>query len=315
MNEDVKWLFGVLLLFSVFWFASRGLNNKPSTFVIGPVINEEGGQTIRSGSGSTLIGTKVTPKNTKEEISQSLNEASQKATQIQKDLVALEESKKASSLKGKISIQSINYGQTNPAYEYIILQASQSNIQSVLLTGLRIQSTVSGRGVNIPKGVYLPFQNSVNVETPVYLAPGETAYIITGRSPLGTSFKTNKCTGFFNQYQTFNPPLPSRCPAVSSEPLTSPTNQFNDACLDYINTLPICQVITAPSNTISPECHRYVTTEINYTKCIDRHKGDRDFYDNNWRIYLGRDDILWKSRREVIELIDSGGKIIDSRTY
>jgi hypothetical protein len=163
--------------------------------------------------------------------------------------------------------------------------------------------------------VALYFQNQINKEEPIYLAPGETAYIITGRSPLGTSFKLNKCTGFFNQYQSFNPGIPSRCPNPNESDLPNNGTIYNDACRSYINSVPGCRVITDTPANISPECKRYVTEELTYLKCVDKYKNGSDFYDPEWRVYLGRDDGLWKSTREIVQLVDQNGKIIDMVNY
>jgi hypothetical protein len=196
-----------------------------------------------------------------------------------------------------------------------LIKASTKNKEKVLITGLRLQSSVSGRGADIPKGVPLVFQNQLNKEEPVYLSPGDSAYIITGRSPLGISFKLNKCTGFLNQYQAFSPSLPARCPQPDEADLPSNGTIYNDACRNYINALPSCRVILNPPNSLSPECVRYVTNEISYTKCVDKQKNDSDFYDPSWRIYLNRDETLWKTSRELIHLVDENGKVIDAVTY
>jgi hypothetical protein len=45
------------------------------------------------------------------------------------------------------------------------------------------------------------------------------------------------------------------------------------------------------------------------------HKNDEDFYDDEWRIYLGRGEELWKNRRETIILKDQAGKIIKEVSY
>ena len=264
-----------------------------------------GGQ-IRSG------GTQISAT---DEVAQTLRDVQTQAEKIQKEIDQLEQASKASPLSDKISIGKVSRGSTGSVSEYVILKAANTNTEKLLITGLRLESSASGRGVDIPKGVQLPFQNQVNVEQPIYLAAGETAYIITGRSPLGTSFRLNKCTGFFSQFQSFIPSIPGRCPLPSSEPLTKPTNQYNDQCLDYISTLRKCQVVTKPPTNISPECQKYVTTEINYTKCVERHKNDKDFYDPEWRVYLNRDDTLWKSNREVIYLYDGDHRVIDAVTY
>lgn len=307
------------MVFAAFWFVSKSVHNDSgSTFFISPAINNTEGTGAGPQSGESNQAPIEPQKKltAQEELAKSLSDANKKALEVKKEIAALEEEGKISPLAKKLTIAGVNgAGATNSSNEYIVLRASNANTQSILLTGLRLQSGASGRGANIPKAVALPFQNQVNTETPVFLGPGEIAYIITGRSPLGMSFRLNECTGFYNQYQSFNPGLPSRCPAPRSEPLPPPANQYNDGCLDYINSLPSCQVIVSTPLGTSHECTRYVTTELNYTKCVERHKNDVDFYDPTWQIYLGRDDALWKNRREVINLLDQNDKVIDATTY
>ncbi len=322
MHEDVKWFFGLIIIFGIFWFVSGGLNKPTSKQpFITPSGETYGTDPIHIGQNSyyneTGYSSSAQPQKTltaREEVSQGLIDAGVKAEQIKKELAKLDEANRASPLTKKLSIQGVT-ASGSAANEYITIRATDTNMEKVLISGLRLQSSVSGLGTQIPKGAYLPFQNQINIEEPVFLAPGETAYIITGRSPLGMSFRPNMCTGFFNQYQQFNPGLPSRCPAPGSENLPPPMNQYNDACLDYINSLPSCTVITSVPPSISPECQRFVTNEINYTKCVDHHKNDKNFYDSSWRIYLKRDDPLWKNRRELIQLLDQNGKVIDAITY
>ncbi|MEK7574606.1 MAG: hypothetical protein AAB511_00020, partial [Patescibacteria group bacterium] len=327
MHLDVKWLFGFMLVFAAIFFASGGLgkNYAKSPFVSMTTETEEDAVHIGSNSSSYGIQYIMVPSSgevdaetkkmtTLQEIEQGIRSAGVQGEQIKKELATLEEARYASPLSGKISITSRNAGGSISG-EYIAIQASSKNKEKVLVTGLRLESRVSGRGANIAKGVTLVFQNQINSEAPIYLGQGETAYVITGRSPLGTSFKLNKCTGFFNQYQTFNPSLPSRCPRTTEFdlPPTSATGvRYDDACRTYINSLPSCRVILNPPNYLSPECVRYVTNEISYSKCVSKYKNDSDFYDSSWRIYLGRDEILWKTSRELIHLVDQDGKVIDA---
>ncbi|MDO8590763.1 MAG: hypothetical protein Q7R65_02155 [bacterium] len=328
MHEDIKWLFGVIILFAVLWFAAGGLNSPASQSPFLEPGVQSGGYNANPNfahignnssdipyygtQGTQTAGRKLT---TREEIEQGLIYAGIKANEIKKELDALEQASRASPLSGMLAIAGMSRGSGTAMGEYIVLRASPQNTQKILITGLRLQSSASGNGIDIPKGVPLPFQNQINREDPVFLGAGETAYIITGRSPLGYSFRLNKCTGFFNQYQTFNPGLPGRCPQPREQDLPIGSTIYNDACRDYINSLPSCRVILNPPLSISPECQRYVTTEINYTKCVDNHKNDSDFYDPLWQIYIGRDDALWKTRRELIYLLDQNGKVIDAVTY
>lgn len=323
MHEDMKWLFGLLIVFGAAWFIS-GSFNKPISQkpFIKPMSVNNGGEVygtdvIHIGKNSSgTVGTSGTSQKltSLQEITQGIKDAGIQANKIQAEIAKLQTTASASPLSGKLSIASVTRA-TSASGEYVTIKASSKNTSSVLITGLRLDSVPTGNNVAITKAVMLPFQNQINAEDPVYLAPGQTAYIITGRSPIGASFLLNKCTGYFNQNQKFIPALPSQCPAPKNEPLPVLGSKYSDACLDYINTIPVCKTIISPPLNLSPECQQFVSMQYNYTKCVERHKGDSDFYGKVWMIYLGRTDTLWKSKRELIHLVDQSGKIIDAITY
>lgn len=215
-----------------------------------------------------------------------------------------------------ISISSVNrYGDHNS--EYIRLQTSSNTSTSVPITGWTIKSESSGRTVTIPKATYLFFADSQNAENDVVLGPNEIVYITTGYSPNGVSFKLNKCSGYLSQFLRWDPWLPGSCPAPKNEDTSSiPKTLNNDACFDYIDRMPSCRIQTSnvPANW-SYECTNFIYTKINYPTCISTHKNDKDFYKGEWRIFLKRNEKLWKSSRESIVLIDEEGKIVSRYTY
>ena len=62
-------------------------------------------------------------------------------------------------------------------------------------------------------------------------------------------------------------------------------------------------------------CQAFIFSRINYNQCVANYRNDRDFLQGDWHLYLDRTTRLWKSKREVIQLLDKNGKIIDSRMY
>lgn len=199
--------------------------------------------------------------------------------------------------------------------EYLSIQTEQDITEKIHLTGLVIKSAVSGIKIEIGKGVYLYFSGTVNPAQDIFLGPDETAYIITGRSPLGVSFRVNKCLGYLSKNQNFTPYLYGNCPAVRDEPMPKAPNQLNDKCLDYIEYFPTCTTFTTGKLELSPECNNFLIEKTTYSYCVQAHKNDEDFYQTDWRIYLSRDETIWKSKRETIELLDQNDKLIDSVSY
>ena len=224
-------------------------------------------------------------------------------------------------LKGKISFsydRSTYYGAGDKDaanQEYLSVQTGQDITKKVRLTGLVLKSAASGIKVVIGQGAYLYFSGQINSGQDIYLGAGETAHIITGRSPLGISFRVNKCLGYLAKNQNFTPYLYSNCPAVRDEPLPKAPNQLNDKCLDYIEYFSSCDAFVTGKLELSPECNNFLIEKANYGYCVQAHKNDKDFYQNDWRIYLSRDETIWKDKRETIELLDQNSKLIDSISY
>lgn len=208
--------------------------------------------------------------------------------------------------------------QTDPSREHVIIRADKSNAQPILITGWKLISASTGRQVEIGKGVKLFFAGDINKEQPLFLRPGERAVITSGRSPIGVSFLTNKCTGYFEQFQNFQPSLPRICPTPEQElELVNPDLRFfGDDCLDFIERIPRCTLVlkSLPPN-FPVECREFIIDELNYAQCVVYHKDDFDFFAAEWRVFLDHDQELWKKKREIIKLVDSEGNLIDTLSY
>ncbi len=256
-----------------------------------------------------------TPEQQQWEIQRQLNEAETKAEQLKKQ-IALEEANKNASIYKDIVDLSFVSRSNDAKQEYVQIRVNSSK-QPINVTGWTLKSKSSGATVKIPKGTYLFFTGTPNSEEDIYLNSGDVLYLVTGISPNGASFKVNKCSGYLSQFQTFTPYLSTYCPQPRNEDLSSiPKTVNNDACLDYIDYFPSCriQTETLPANW-SYECTSFIYNKINYPSCVSTHKNDKDFYLNEWRVYLKRSEKIWKDRREEIILYDSNGKIVDTLVY
>jgi len=289
--EDLKWFVGFLIFFVVAWFITGGVSRDVvSPFIQSPIQTNESRTSTRTTSPS-------------------------RTGELQTDLRVLEVQKGTSALEGALSLSRGSYSATVPVEEYVEVRLSDSAPARVLLSGMTLKSSASGRVTEIGRGAYLPQQASINAEEPIYLEPGGVAYIITGRSPTGYSFRLNTCTGYFGQSQRWTPSLPHDCPLPRTEPLPLPPNHLPDSCLEFIDSTRRCRIEPAPPDTLSPQCRNFIRESFTYPRCVSAHKSDAGFYKNEWRIYLSRDNTLWKSTREIISLIDQSGKTIDTITY
>ncbi len=223
-----------------------------------------------------------------------------------------------STYKGDISISRVNqvYKESDDSlHEYVLIRANDRNTVKVGITGLKLRSMITGVEYSIDEGVPIYFRNIINKGEAIFLKPGDSAYVITGRSPLGVSFKSNKCVGYLKQYQTFYPQLQNDCPRIYYEGLPERPNALNDECLLYVERFPACLTLTSDTELevtkkYGNDCASYIKKKANYDYCIAAHKSDPDFYDPTWYIYLGQSSHVWRLKREWIRLLDSNEKKI-----
>ncbi len=299
-------IFIVLIVLAVAWAAAT--NPPPKGGLL------SGLAPAQSGSGGIILT--ETPTDTAS-ISYELQKVQQEASRIQREIDANKRAAESSTLSKDIFFYASGAWSTDPATEYLMFTLSPSHVGKVLITGLEVRSSATGKGIIIPKGVELPFAGVLNQEDPIYISPGETVYLITGRSPTGYSFRVNKCSGYFSQFQTYTPFLPNECPAAADYKVTQTPGYFNDQCLDYLQRVPRCSIVLNNLDTayLQSECQTFIREKLNYKACTEDFKNDPTFYRNEWRVYLNQNEELWKSKREIIKLLDATKKTIGTVTY
>ncbi len=211
-----------------------------------------------------------------------------------------------------------NASSSDPRNEYVQIHVAQNAGGPVDITKWVLQSGATGNAEIIPKGTIVPTSGVVNATNDIVLQPGDSAIIVSGESPVGASFRENKCIGYFSGFQVFSPPLPQNCPTASSD-LSSfyGTPYIHDpSCIDYTNSLSRCQpAVTTQSSNLSLTCQDFLERYVNYNGCLSAHSNDPDFSGTTWRIYLGRKTSMWRSRYDVVELLDDRGKTVASFNY
>lgn len=219
----------------------------------------------------------------------------------------------------KITIKKDFYkpNETSPSNEYLTLYANNRNNEKISITGWTLESLISGKKIKIGGAVEVYTSGIINAEQNINVGPGEAVIITTGRSPIGVSFKLNKCTGYFEQFQDFSPSLPKGCPYADDEYDSFAVIQANDfTCEDVVDNARRCEMrLDALPLGTTNECSDFIAQNINYTGCVKNHRNDLDFIDGEWRIFLGRDEEMWRKKREIIRLLDNKGKIVDTYTY
>jgi hypothetical protein len=205
----------------------------------------------------------------------------------------------------------------DPRNEYIEISVGQDAGVPVDISGWTLSSDATGGSSFIPKGTEVPTSGVVNAAQDIVLSPGDRAILISGSSPIGASFRENKCIGYFSTFQKFSPSLPQNCPVPSDE-LSNfyGAGYIRDAaCIDYVGKLSRCQVALSPPVSVSGTCQSLIVKYFNYNGCLDAHRGDADFKGGVWRVYLGRTSSMWRTRNELVKLIDASGKTVDAFSY
>jgi len=162
---------------------------------------------------------------------------------------------------------------SNPQKEYLIINVTPPKNHEVAVTGWLLAGGAAS--AEIGKAAVLPRQGQINEETSVIITQPARLIISSGESPLGISFRENKCSGLLETFQKFTPPL-------------------NHACSD---------------------CKQNSSEYPEYNACVDKHKSETNFFSNTWRIYLASETELWRNNLEVIRLYDQQKKLIDTLRY
>ncbi|MDP2598601.1 MAG: hypothetical protein Q8P49_02100, partial [Candidatus Liptonbacteria bacterium] len=126
----------------------------------------------------------------------------------------------------------------------------------------------------------------------------------------GRNLRLNKCIGYLENYNHFDPPLPMNCPYVDR----SEVRGFSGACQDYATSLGGCRLPDPnppiPSN--DDACRYYLDT-INYKGCFQKHFSDQDFLGHEWRVWSGGSFL--DERHDHVVLLDKSGLVVDVRDY
>jgi hypothetical protein len=204
---------------------------------------------------------------------------------------------------------------SDPSTEYLELSNDSSN--QVDLNGWSIQSALTGVRAYMPRGASFFRLGALNPQSDIVLEGGGSAIVTTGFSPVGTSFKTNMCSGYLDELQSYTPPLVQDCPAPSDSLALSGEGLriLGDSCYNYVGTLPACHFPQSVPASLSTSCRLFIANTFSYNGCVDTYRNDPNFPRLDWRIYLGSSRELWRNTHDVIRLLDAQGKTVAVVSY
>lgn len=310
MNSSVVGIFLVLgIIFIAIAGGSGFFRSGPGETVLpsNQTNATSSGTTLGSGSGSGASGSGAQNLS----VSEQIKKVSRQIEELEEKIKKANEEAGASVYKGKVRISSVSKAGTNEAY---IRLSAQSNLSSdILISGWKLRSKMTGGEQIIGPASNLPYTAPV---APIFLPRSGKVIVSQAYSPLGFSFRLNKCTGFLNQGRTFSPNLERICPTPREDaPALSP--YIDQVCKNYINGLPSCEIPNSSNfpNSLNYYCRQYLLTEINYNSCVNKHINDSDFYRNEWRVFPYYGAYPWKADGDSIELLDDAGKVVDTFSY
>lgn len=204
--------------------------------------------------------------------------------------------------------------ESDPNKEYITIKASPWNKDTVVVSGWSIK-TPSGKTITIGDATDTFRRGQINQQGPVALSPGDRLAIVTGRSPLGLSFRENICSGYLEQFQDFYPPISLSCPDPSVD-IANRNLSVELECVQFVSSISRCETrhTGIPSN-LSSQCRDFVARDLTYNGCVAVHQNDLFFFKDLWRYYAGENREIWSNGGDTIRLYDARGSLVSTFTY
>jgi hypothetical protein len=219
----------------------------------------------------------------------------------------------AGALKGSAKLESIPSlvdSSGNITKRSLSITLPETISSTPIITGWKL---VNERGmiVTIPEGTEHFIQGKISSTSPIALTGKDRAIISAAASPVGVSFKLDKCSGFLSEFQEFTPPLPASCPSASELIKSLSTSVGSGECGTYIKKLPSCRIGQGGGYESLPlNCRSIVASNINQNSCVSRFKNDADFSIPEWRIFLDQKWFL-SAEHDTISLYDKDNIFID----
>lgn len=277
---------------------------------------------LNSSNDSKNASTIGTNSSSDKDVTEGIKKAEEEIKKLEESLSKKIDESGRSPYYGKITMSSISglFGD-DPNQEYIYFYTNLDKKEIIKINGWYLKSEITGYFAVIGKAALLPFPFT-KTESDIVLQQEDRVYLTKGFSPIGISFRTNKCTGYFEENRTFVPSLSLQCPRPIDEKLPNFSSVYdrNDECLDIIDNIYRCttvsnQFVRDLPDTVSESCKTYMTTQINYNSCIALHFSDTDFPGNEYRVYLNKFGPLWRKTHDTINLHDQNGLVVDTISY
>ncbi len=177
-----------------------------------------------------------------------------------------------------------------PQGDKITLYINNYSNKEIDITNWKI---ISSNGIfTVPQGVKFVDPDFKYVKENIILPPYGRAKIIATSSPLGFSFRINKCFKFFlnlrNDVRKFVDFIPYYCKYFTNKELFDLRKQgFSINCLDFLRRFP-CGPSFKDLDKIRNDsrCLNFIDSLFTYRGCYYNSINDKDFLTNYWIIFI-----------------------------
>jgi hypothetical protein len=271
----------------------------------------------RAGSGAKETISSVPEEElTPEEVERKVAKIYRELAELRADLRVALLLEPASPYRDQVTLRRGNTNTEDAGAEYLTLEAKRANTAPLPISRWYVKSYVTEKSATFPRGDRILERWRSPVPENIALMPGETAYLITGDSPINISFRENLCTGYLAAEGTFVPNLKRQCPRPMDEfeRFNTTIDLDDDDCYEFLERLGTCvtpEDETYTRSKVGGACSVFIENTFNYNDCVRLHRYDPFFDDpGSWRVYLGKRSDLWRSEREIIRLMDENDKVI-----
>ncbi len=206
--------------------------------------------------------------------------------------------------------------ESEPEREYFVLLVSSALPEPIDITGWKVFDKNKKISYSLPKGIKVLGTGGIQKAVPIRVGAGNTVIISSGRSPVGSSFRINKCSGYRSQFKNFTPTIKTQCPKPLDEFISFGSVPYTDnKCFDIVNRMGTCTTVTDIPTGISDKCHELLENVITESGCVGIHRNDSDFFSSEWRLFLGSQRGLWRNEDNVLYLLDKERRLVTTLVY
>lgn len=317
--QDAGFVIGfvVVLIFLAIYSATTDQGLFEGKSFATPIPSAVSTQNTFISQGSTP---KEEPQLTNREIEQKIANNLAKLDSLKEELRVATLNEPVSPYRDRVTLQRGNAQSSDVEQEYIELQSNYGNTEDINISNWYVESYVTENSAAIPEGAAVFERRFFKKTDDIFLEPGERAYLLTKKSPVGISFEENMCTGYLANNEDFSPSLSFSCPVPEKEMLRFANIALdNDSCYDFVERINQCETADEDSirrANLTGACRQFIERNLNYEDCVKNHRNEPFFDDVGvWRIYFEREKELWRFEREIIRLIDENDQVIDVIEY